>query len=1321
MYAYAIPQVEPPRIGVHLIWTGPRPWVYSPGGWSIQRRIFPGQSEVDCVNLEAADINELRQLFELRTRLGTLLYREGSWPAPLSDPDLFSPFSGEIFTFDLAEPQSLVEVNIQADESFAFGLREGKVVATDGDPFSGNTQHLLIGLGIETVVVYAQEPRFLQFCIERPPEIDDDWVDVPFIVKGLQLPLQELIPSLNNPIDEFNEATSRIPTDTTIDQEEFKRLSEMLRVGVQLAGPPRPLDQVLLLREQQDASFEELIAIDPLRVLVAHPKWRRALGFGFFDDDPALVVGETYQYRITSMFPAEDLVDTVYGFHTIPSQSLLPADFYLGDLHLRFPQPVRVERAPGTPETGQRQISRRGIRLKEKDQDFWNIVTIFEDWSLLVDFPSPVSSVILELHQEHNLLVEAQFTDDSLSGREVVPPGPNARLDFPAPVKHLRLIGEGFLFTIRLPQGPKGLVTLPMVLPPVKLEDAPRPKPPLLADISNLQQEIIPADDDVPPLDPPTRHALGFRVSWRPATKEDIGVWPEDAGVAPPLEGGLFQIEHRQVFMAADGITVVSTTDWTPILADENWVLGDRDGGIRGEAIRPNSDLMLAYPETPQTSEDAGLDLSYQDVFDFELDGNPIVRPVPAPGTFHQYRVRAVDLAGRPSLGWTETNILRLEKRVPPPVPVGPDPPPDGPFEEPTIMGVQARVLIKDAPDLTPAEEALLGGDDNVILLRWGWRDQQREQDPFAREFRVYVSDLLLDQVSGQLTGVTEVTDGVYDVTLDLEREVVANAAQDAYLSAGYPFFIVEHSAGDTINMRLETRIPDQDANYPVPETGPVELALRLSPTMTRPPAWTERVEVQPITAEETYEAELRNRLTLTPEHSRDAIWVGVSAADDQAYVEDQLAPDETRPGNESAIVPVLCQGRFHTRPEFDIPPALDPVPVHITPEPAERPLRFELDLRPHLAGSGLAAGDWFRPERLAADAVVAAYELSPSNAIMALAIEPRDDTEVDMEVDVPNPSDRAAIIAALNEPNIKALEDRFVVYLAGSHPYRDRLFESVTEDPIPFGPFRETLPPKSGRYVYRVRKANRAGLISRGAAMVSVIVRVPSMASGAAPERVFSPGSDAAGRLRFIIPPDDRLTHLLSFSQEVPTGSHNGRPVGAASLMRTPNRPDLYPDGGIWLRAPDGSLLSPSVKALGDADVAVDATGFRQLAIDVTADPGGRVRIWACTLTQSGAPSKLAGPWTLAMPLGPLPEPALAASRTSPNSVAFSWAWPPGPAFEVALELAADGQNWRRVSPVLNKSDTAFEYTRAGAPADYRLRVFSLDGRSGHSNTVNV
>jgi hypothetical protein len=32
MFAYALGQVEPPMVGIHLLWTGPQAWFYSPCG-----------------------------------------------------------------------------------------------------------------------------------------------------------------------------------------------------------------------------------------------------------------------------------------------------------------------------------------------------------------------------------------------------------------------------------------------------------------------------------------------------------------------------------------------------------------------------------------------------------------------------------------------------------------------------------------------------------------------------------------------------------------------------------------------------------------------------------------------------------------------------------------------------------------------------------------------------------------------------------------------------------------------------------------------------------------------------------------------------------------------------------------------------------------------------------------------------------------------------------------------------------------------------------------------------------------------------------------
>ena len=59
-------------------------------------------------------------------------------------------------------------------------------------------------------------------------------------------------------------------------------------------------------------------------------------------------------------------------------------------------------------------------------------------------------------------------------------------------------------------------------------------------------------------------------------------------------------------------------------------------------------------------------------VFLVDVDASGTPDP-PLPGGLHRYRVRAVDPVGRPSPAWTETDPVRLEKHVPPPVPVGPD------------------------------------------------------------------------------------------------------------------------------------------------------------------------------------------------------------------------------------------------------------------------------------------------------------------------------------------------------------------------------------------------------------------------------------------------------------------------------------------------------------------------------------------------------------------------------------------------------------------------------------------------------------------------
>ena len=362
---------------------------------------------------------------------------------------------------------------------------------------------------------------------------------------------------------------------------------------------------------------------------------------------------------------------------------------------------------------------------------------------------------------------------------------------------------------------------------------------PLTASAENLQTAqplpVNPVPADVPPREP-----LGFRVSWLPASAFDLTVWPADAEAAPPLDATIFQVERREP----------PAGPWTPVLEDENWTLGDRDASIRDLQLPPGSELMAAFPDSASNPGGSDLDVFLVDTF----DGDAAVAP--EPGTLVQYRVRAVDAIGRPSANWTETAPVRLEKHLPPPIPVGPD--------DSDLAGVQVRVLVREASDLTAAEQTLLGASDNAIVLRWGWHAEQREQDPLAREFRVYAAPPL-DTVNGQVLSVTTTATGrvtSYDVQLQLDRDVRADAAGGLRLDAGHPFLIRSHTAGSTITMVVETRLRVRGA-APVPAVGPVRLNLPLTPDRTRPAAWGTRVQIVPITAA-AFRAIRRRRATST-------------------------------------------------------------------------------------------------------------------------------------------------------------------------------------------------------------------------------------------------------------------------------------------------------------------------------------------------------------------------------------------------------------------------------------------------------------------------
>ena len=319
----------------------------------------------------------------------------------------------------------------------------------------------------------------------------------------------------------------------------------------------------------------------------------------------------------------------------------------------------------------------------------------------------------------------------------------------------------------------------------------------------------------------------------------------------------------------------------------------------------------------------------------------------------------------------------------------------------------------------------------------------------------------------------------------------------------------------------------------------------------------------------------------------------------------------------------------------FDVPPSLAQVPVVLTPEVNGRQLRCRLDLTPFVTAGVLGAGDVVLPERAAADAVFASYRVTNDGRVIALVLDPRPgDTEA--EVIVPNPTDRAAVIAALQGNRTDGLEDRFAVFLAGSHPFRDRLFTRIAESPIPFGPFDDLLPSEPGRFVYRFRSADEAGRLSAGAVMAACVVRVPSTLAPGAPDRLPSMPGDPPGRIRLHVAPESDIGSIVTFVDAAPTTAD------AAAIIRVPNRTDLPLADSVRLRTDAGAVLAPRESPLPPPD----ADGWRTVIVTEPGNDGDVKRLWAATMSRDGVPSALAGPWTLRWPPAPLAAPVLTVER---------------------------------------------------------------------------
>ena len=1203
--ASSLPQLDASIKGIHLFWLGARSYLFAPGGWRVERRVAQRRrAPTTCDVLDGAGLARLRQQQELSGTQGTWTWREGRWPSD-------GVTKSEVITFEFGRESQGIHGQVIASRSFVIGYLRGKAVGF-ASPQSG------FDLGtnaVDRLVIYAVGPSRLRIC-----EWGDDaaqWEGAQTIAT-LQIPIREFMASLQTPQDEFAEAKSRLLPGEVLDEVRFHAYANILRTALRDPSTA-PMQRVLLMRDGLDEPFEELSALDAVRMLYADPMWRRVLGLALLDADSSLMPGERYDYRITGRFPALEVSSRWYGFHTLPFGTAIPAEFYLHDCLLRLARPAVIARAPDVQESGELLVSRRCIALAPGNDPGWLGFDV-EDASLVIDFGKPSTVVVLDVAPGHTLRYQAGDAWLSLPAPVPLPPGPRAVLRFAMPVTHLRLHGKGFLMGFRFQEGAisgrDGMIALHTLVLGVLFADAPRPGPPVGLDARNLQTPAAPTAT------PPPRHQLGMGLTWTPAPVAGLPFWPNDAG-PPPLDATTFQIERR----------IEPSGDWQPLVGARNQVLGTRDPTTEDPPVRTGVDLMQVFAEEAP-AQTALSTKHYDDVF---LVGHGSgKRDVPPLGSMLSYRIRTLDVVGRAGPTWTSSTPVRLEKHEAPPLPAAPTEIPADALPAPAPTGVSARPIARGDPALSAADLALLGSAQNAVVLRWGWHARERAMDPHATQFRVYLSRPL-DGVDGDLTAVTDVlaVPGTYSVNLRLQRPVAADAAKGLYLDAGTPFFIETHQAGTNIQATLRTRVPQSaGGGLRRPAMGRVRVPLRLTQALTRPGGWEERLEIQPglrfvpITSETTYQVVILDRLKLSDVHPRDSLWVGVSAADSESYVPDSappLLPGGALPGNESAVAFAQCQATYMQRPVLTPVLALVPVPRLRTPEPVDAPFRFVLDLAPYLQDSGLGAGAQVQPERLAVTDLLAALR-TESGHVFARVVAPRQPDEAESEITMPDPADHAALLAGLEAGDASGIDDRTVVYLAGLHPYADRLFVNATTVPVAFARFAETLHPGGARYVYRVRQASGANRLSVLGAVAKVVVRVPSLMPSAPPRREQRESGDTPALLRLAVSRDGRARGVLVFEHTLTSQTT----VGGAQLVRLGNRGDLTASQRIRLRTADGAVLEPRFLAF---DLSLSDAALLRAGVLLQIPSGRRAAVWACSVTEDDVASTLAGPWLVRIP----------------------------------------------------------------------------------------
>ena len=467
-----------------------------------------------------------------------------------------------------------------------------------------------------------------------------------------------------------------------------------------------------------------------------------------------------------------------------------------------------------------------------------------------------------------------------------------------------------------------------------------------------------------------------------------------------------------------------------------------------------------------------------------------------------------------------------------------------------------------------------------------------------------------------------------------------------------------------------------------------------------RPAEWDKRSNVIPITSSENYQYIFRDELTINASHARVRVWVGVSTADDQSYIPDEIPaaePNGGRPGNESSIAAVVAEARYFGRPDFTPPPPLADVPEQVTDEPRAESISFRLNLPSLLPAVSVPAGHRILLERFAVSDLIALIGVNsadlitfqiPNGALITYTLA--------------NPTDHATFVSQIRTAEPGRIANRFIMDALIRHlTHMEKLWQRV-EGVDQFTTVTDTVPTNPEQFIHRVRIVDQAGHISEQGAIVPQLLRVASTRTPTAPR--FHVDSSLDDHLSVEVSVrnafDNQWVILFTLVTNI-FAPLDERTLEKAQLLRLPNRRDLYPNHGIRLRLPDGQLIQPA--ATGDIQSGSLEIPNRMVSIDLNPGFDKRVAVWAVTMTKDGIASNFAGPQVVITGATPLAVPTLSVTVSGSTDQA-TWTTLAGKA-QISVERSTDGgSQWIRVTPWLPSTTTQSNMVSVAGSRHYRL-----------------